>query len=106
MSQTLVPSTRSFDDESNGLINWASPGSDLWVASLTDAEGVHFLGFVEHSLDEYIAVDGAGASRGRHDDLDSAKRMVQAAHAPVGGGTRSWSEAGAPVLTVRALRAR
>lgn len=106
MSQTLAPSMASVDraagTTARGRMTWVSPGDDLWVASLTDADGVHYLGFVERSLDDFIAVDGAGASKGRHADLRSAKAAVERASAPV----RDWSETGAAVLTVRALRAR
>lgn len=104
MSQTLVQGTPSSDRTLRGSISWISPGIDLWVASRSDAEGVHFLGFVERSLDDYVAVDGEGASLGRHADLESAKRAVRAAHEPVAAA--HWDETGAPVLTVTALRAR
>jgi hypothetical protein len=104
MSQTLVQGTRASDRRLRGSLSWVSPGADLWVASRSDAEGVHFLGFVERSLDDYVAVDGAGASLGRHPDLVSAKRAVRAADEPAAAA--HWDEAGARVLTVRALRAR
>ena len=103
MSQTMVQGTASSLLEHGGM-TWASPGVDLWVASRRDAGGVHFLGFVERSLDDFIAVDGEGASLGRHADLESAKRAVRVAHEPA--VPARWSDTGALVLTVRALRAR
>ncbi|WP_413320123.1 hypothetical protein AA0Z99_05245 [Agrococcus sp. 1P02AA] len=54
-------------------MTWASPGNGLWVASRHDATGTTFLGFVEESLEEYLAVDGAGLSLGRFPDLRSAQ---------------------------------
>ncbi len=106
MSQTLVPGTDSSDGASNHPVTWVSPSSDLWVASHIEPDGVHFLGFVERSLGDYIAVDGSGASKGRHPDLASAKRAVDGAFEPTSTAARRWSETGAPVLTVRALRSR
>ncbi|WP_306233401.1 hypothetical protein [Agrococcus beijingensis] len=67
---------------------------------------MQLLGFVERSLDDYIAVDGGGASMGRHADLASAQRAVVSAHTPSGTSARRWSDTDAPVLTVRALRTR
>jgi|GEM_PF-3882714 len=104
MSQTLVPSTSSFNGTAIRPVTWASPSSDLWVASVIDADGVRFLGFVERSLDDYLAVDGSGASKGRYADLDSAKRAIDGASVPA--MARHWSETGAPILTVRELRSR
>lgn len=106
MSQTMVQGTTSSDHALRAPLSWISPGVDLWVASRSDADGVHFLGFVERSLDDYVAVDGEGASVGRHSDLESAKRAVRAANEPAAPAPAHWSETGAPVLTVRALRAR
>ncbi|WP_072313484.1 hypothetical protein [Agrococcus sp. Marseille-P2731] len=54
-------------------LTWASPGNGLWVASRHDETGTTFLGFVEESLEEYLAVDGAGVSLGRFPDLRSAQ---------------------------------
>lgn len=104
MIQALVPSTISSGRAPRHRLTWVSPGEDLWVASRMDGDGVHYLGFVERSLGEFIAVDGAGASRGRHGDLASAKAAVELACAPEAAG--AWSETGARVLTVRALRSR
>lgn len=104
MSQTLVQGTDAVDGAVTTPLSWISPGVDIWVASRSDADGVHFLGFVERSLDEYVAVDGEGASVGRHGDLESAKRAVRAANEP--DAAARWGETGARVLTVRALRAR
>lgn len=107
MSQTLVPTAAaSFDRLLAARTTWASPGVDLWVASRPDREGVQFLGFVERSLGDFIAVDGGGVSMGRHADLGSAQRAVVAAHAPSSVTASHWSETGAPVLSVRSLRAR
>lgn len=106
MSQTLVQGTSSSDRILAGSISWMSPGTDLWVASRSDDRGVHFLGFVERSLDAFVAVDGEGASVGRHADLQAAKRAVRAANEPASAIPAHWSDTGAPVLTVRALRAR
>lgn len=100
MAQTLVQGTSS-DRGLRGALTWASPGTGLWVASRNDPDGVHFLGFVERSLDGYVAVDGAGASVGRHGELDAAKRAVRIANDPA-----HWSDTGAPVLSARTLRAR
>lgn len=111
MSQTLVPHAASFESTSLAAdrapsTTWASPGDDLWVASRPAARGLQFLGFVERSLDDFIAVDGSGTSMGRHADLAAAQRAVVAAHAPSGVAPASWSETGAPVLSVSALRSR
>src|SRR5688500_6210727 len=106
MSQTLVQGTASSDRTIKGSITWMSPGVDLWVASRSDDRGVHFLGFVERVFDDFVAVDGLGASVGRHTDLDAAKRAVRAANEPVSAIPAHWSDTGAPVLTVRALRPR
>ncbi|MGC5075813.1 hypothetical protein [Agrococcus sp. DT81.2] len=106
MSQTLVQGTTASDRTLRGSLTWISPGVDLWVASRSDADGVHYLGFVERSLDDYVAVDGTGASLGRHADLESAKRAVRGANEPTAATPAHWSDTGAPVLTVRALRAR
>jgi hypothetical protein len=106
MSQTLVPSSSSSEGATSHPVTWASPSSDLWVASLIDHDGVHFLGFVERSLGDYIAVDGSGASKGRHADLASARRALDDAFEPSSRAARRWSDTGAPVLTVRALRSR
>lgn len=103
MSQTMVPSTNSFGGATSRPVTWASPSSDLWVASVIDADGVRFLGFVERSLDDYLAVDGSGVSKGRYADLDSAKRAIDGVSVPT---ARHWSETGAPILTVRELRSR
>lgn len=104
MTQTLVQGTVLSDRTPANPIDWISPGVDLWVASRSVADGVHFLGFVERSLDAFVAVDGAGASVGRHDDLESAQRAVARAHEPIAAGSTQWSGTGAPVLTVKALR--
>ena len=106
MSQTLVQGTPPSDRIRPSSIAWLSPGADLWVASRSDHLGVHFLGFVERSLDGFVAVDGSGASVGRHADLQAAKRAVRASNEPVAAIPAHWSDTGAPVLTVRALRAR
>jgi hypothetical protein len=106
MSQVLVQGTTSSDRTIKSSITWMSPGVDLWVASRSDDAGVHFLGFVERSLDDFVAVDGFGASVGRHADLNAAKRAVRAANEPASTIPAHWSDTGAPVLTVRALRAR
>lgn len=108
MSQTLVRGTTSSDRTLRAPLSWISPGVDLWVASSSGLDGVRFLGFVERSLDDYVAVDGEGVSVGRHGDLESAKRAVRAANEPAAPAPAPahWSDTGAPVLTVRALRAR
>lgn len=115
MSQTLVPEIGSFDGAEptsvaarSRAVTWSTPSDDLWVASRSDAAGVHFLGFVERSLETYVAVDGTGAGLGRHASLDEGQHAVLAAHglSPASPASASWSAVGAPVLTVRDLRAR
>lgn len=85
-------------------ITWASPGDGLWVASRLDADGAVFLGFVEESLEEFVAVDGSGASLGRHADLEAA----QAAFSPVAldSAQTDWRAAGATVVRRSKLRLR
>ncbi|GAA1418960.1 hypothetical protein [Agrococcus citreus] len=85
-------------------ITWASPGNGLWVASRLDDEGAVFLGFVEESLEEFVAVDGTGASLGRHTDLGSAK----AAFSPIEHEAQrsDWRAAGATVVPRSRLRLR
>lgn len=85
-------------------ITWASPGDGLWVASRLDDDGAVFLGFVEESLEEFVAVDGAGASLGRHADLATA----QAAFSAIGEDSTptGWRDAGATVVPRSKLRLR
>lgn len=85
----------------DSAITWASPGNGLWVASRLDDEGAVFLGFVEESLEEFVAVDGTGASLGRHADLRSA----QAAFSPA-ALEPDWRAAGATVVPRSRLRLR
>ncbi|ERG65438.1 hypothetical protein L332_13435 [Agrococcus pavilionensis RW1] len=93
-------------DDASGRITWASPGSGLWVASRTDSEGTTFLGFVEETLEEFVAVDGAGRSFGRF----SALREAQAAFAAgspspaLTTGPIRWVDAGARVVAPSSLR--
>ncbi len=85
-------------------ITWASPGDGLWVASRLDEDGAVFLGFVEESLEEFVAVDGTGASLGRHAELASA----QAAFSPTADESTpsGWRAAGATVVARSRLRLR
>lgn len=108
MSQTLIPETASFAaTRTETHVTWTSPSADLWVASSLDAQGVRFLGFVEQSLEAFVAVSGDGVSLGRHGSLAEAKHAVQSGSpAPAPADTPSWSAVGAPVLSVRELRAR
>lgn len=108
MSQTLITDT----DSSAALAQhpgatWISPSADLWVASRLDSEGVRFLGFVEQSLDGFVAVGGEGVGLGRHTTLTDAQSAVQSASPVLAASeAQSWSAVGAPVLSVRELRAR
>lgn len=107
MSQTLIPgalSTATHPKARN--VTWTSPSADLWVASSLDPEGVRFLGFVEQSLDGFVAVNGEGAGLGRHPTLADAQDSVQAESGADPVGSPTWSESGAPVLSVRELRRR
>ncbi|WP_405216565.1 hypothetical protein [Agrococcus sp. Ld7] len=78
MSQTLITEAPSLAVETPSSVTWTSPSADLWVASSLDAQGVRFLGFVEQSLDGFVAVGGEGAGLGRHETLADAKTAVQA----------------------------
>ena len=78
MSQTLITEAPSSGVETPSSVTWTTPSADLWVASSLDAQGVRFLGFVEQSLDGFVAVDGEGAGLGRHETLAGAKAAVQA----------------------------
>ncbi|MBO1768695.1 hypothetical protein [Agrococcus sp. TF02-05] len=87
-------------------ITWASPGTGLWVASRGGVEGTTFLGFVEETLEEYVAVDGAGRSLGRFSDLRSAQAAF-AAGSPspaLTTGPIPWIDAGARVVARSSLR--
>jgi hypothetical protein len=93
-------------DDASGRITWASPGTGLWVASRGDAEGTTFLGFVEETLEEFVAVDGAGASLGRFADLQSAQAaFATGSPSPaMTTGPIRWADAGARVVAPSSLR--
>ena len=95
-------------DNPHGGISWASPGSGLWVATRTDREGTTFLGFVEETLEEFVAVDGAGRSLGRFSELGEAQAAFAAGSpspALTTGPIRSI-DAGARVAAPSSLRFR
>lgn len=90
----------------SGGITWASPGNGIWVASRSDSEGTTFLGFVEETLEEFVAVDGAGRSLGRFSDLRAAQASF-AAGSPspaLTTGPIRWIDAGARVVSGSSLR--
>ncbi|WP_156906091.1 hypothetical protein [Agrococcus lahaulensis] len=89
-----------------GAISWASPGSGLWVATRTDREGTTFLGFVEETLEEFVAVDGAGRSLGRFSDLREAQAAFAAGNPSpaLTTGPIRWIDVGARVVTRSSLR--
>ncbi|GAA3599355.1 hypothetical protein [Agrococcus terreus] len=60
---------------------WATPGEDLWVASRHADGTTTFHGFIEHAFGEYVAVDGEGASLGRHATLEAAQAAFTAGRA-------------------------
>jgi hypothetical protein len=101
-----VPRADARNDASG--ITWASPGDGLWVASRSGAEGTTFLGFVEETLEEYVAVDGAGASLGRFGDLRSAQAAFSTGHPSpaLTTGPISWVDAGASVVVPASARFR
>lgn len=112
MTDTLTPirttpsfGSRSTPRSSRPSITWVSPGDDLWVASLHGDDGTTFLGFVELSLDEFLAVSGEGESLGRFPDLRSAQAAFDAA-LPRTGADRAWSRSGATVVKPSRLRLR
>lgn len=84
MTQLMVPSSTTIenaavDTDAVAGIVWATPGEDLWVATRTTDEGTAFLGFVERTFEEYVAVDGEGASLGRHRTLQAARAAFRPA---------------------------
>lgn len=106
MSQTLITETASSVAHTKARnVTWTSPSDDLWVASSLESDGVRFLGFVEQSLDGFVAVDGEGAGLGRHLTLADAQDAVHPESlTDDAADSATWSEAGAPVLSVRELR--
>jgi hypothetical protein len=108
MTDTLArpEASAAAPDAAPGGISWASPGDGLWVASRAGVEGVTFLGFVEETLDEFVAVDGAGASLGRFADLGAAQASFATGSpspALTTGATR-WADAGARLVAPSRLR--
>lgn len=92
--------------DASARITWASPGDGLWVASRGGVEGTTFLGFVEETLEEFVAVDGSGASLGRFGDLRSAQAAFATGDpspalttAPI-----SWVDVGASLVAPASLR--
>ena len=111
--EVSAPALRDLDerragarDEASARITWASPGDGLWVASRGGAEGTTFLGFVEQTLEEFVAVDGRGASLGRFGDLRSAQAAFAAGDPSpaLTTGPISWVDAGASVVALASLR--
>lgn len=111
--QASAAASASLDGRATGArarasarITWASPGDGLWVASRNGPEGTTFLGFVEETLEEFVAVDGAGASLGRFGDLPSAQAaFVSGDPSPaLTTGPISWVDAGASLVRPASLR--
>ncbi|MCR8671646.1 hypothetical protein [Agrococcus sp. HG114] len=87
-------------------IAWASPGAGLWVASRSGREGTTFLGFVEETLGEFVAVDGGVAPLARS-GAPGAGRAPSASGRPppaMTTGPIPWVEAGARVVAPSRLR--
>lgn len=106
MSQTMTPALSSFAPSVRTRMIWATPGDGLWVATRAEHGDVQFVGFVEQSLGDYVAVDGHGASMGRHEELAAAQHAVERGVGSRRSTPRAWSETDARVLDARALRAR
>ena len=108
MTDTLArpDASAAAPDSAQGVIAWASPGDGLWVASRTARDGVTFLGFVEETLGEFVAVDGAGASLGRFPDLRAAQGSFAAGSPSPALTTRTarWADVGARLVAPSRLR--
>lgn len=101
MTDTMARPNRSETIDAPA-VTWATPGNGLWVASRADDDGLTFLGFVEESLEEFVAVDGAGASLGRYPDLAAAQASFSMDDAaPIRDG---WDAAGATLVRPSRLR--
>ena len=106
MTDTLTPMAPA--GATSAPVTWTSSGDGLWAASRCEPSGVALLGFVEQSLEEFVAVDSAGASLGRFADLETAQAAFVSDRRPAQSSERAtprnWSGVGATLVPPSRLR--